>query len=240
MNFPKTKIVQNPLPFWDERPQEIDSLVFHCSAHSAKDMIAILSEKKLSAHYVIDANGDVFQLVQEEKRAWHAGISMWRGKENLNHRSIGIELSSPSMGQTTYTKQQIHALSALCLDIINRYPAISPQNIVAHSDIAPTRKPDPGIAFPWQLLATKGIGLWYDLADADKIKETDVEKLLRMIGYDTANIAAASYAFCRHFYPQAVEIISDNDLLVEHVYPQDFIFPQSALPFLQAVAYRFR
>lgn len=234
------KIIQHPLPFWDERPQNIDSLVLHCSSHQPEEMIKVLVAEKLSSHYIIGSNGQVFQLVPEEKRAWHAGVSCWRGVENLNHRSIGIELSSPSMGQDFYPTKQIQSLVSLCKDILRRNPAIEPQNIVAHSDIAPTRKPDPGIAFPWSELAQKGIGLWYDLADATKIKETDVAVLLSEIGYDTSNLSAASYAFCRHFAPQYVAKCSDIFYLIENVYPADFIFPPDAVPILQAVYHRYR
>ncbi len=234
------KIIQHPLPFWEERPRAIDSLVLHCSAHNPEDMIKVLSDEKLSAHYIIGSNGQVFQLVPEEKRAWHAGKSFWRGEESLNQRSIGIELSSPSMGQEAYPAKQIQSLERLCKDILRRHPAIKAQNIVAHSDVAPTRKPDPGIALPWQKLAEKGIGLWYDLADATKIKETDVAVLLSEIGYDTSNLSAASYAFCRHFAPQYVAKCSDIFYVIENVYPADFIFPPDALPILQAVYHRYR
>lgn len=234
------KIIQHPLPFWDERPQNIDSLVLHCSAHQPEEMIKVLSAEKLSTHYIIGSNGQVFQLVPEEKRAWHAGVSCWRGVENLNHRSIGIELSSPSMGQDFYPAKQIESLVSLCKDILRRNPAIESQNIVAHSDVAPPRKPDPGVAFPWQKLAEKGIGLWYDLADSRKVKETNVAFLLEQIGYDTSNLSAASYAFCRHFAPQYVTKCSDIFYFIENVYPADFTLPPDALPILQAVFYRYR
>jgi N-acetylmuramoyl-L-alanine amidase len=234
------KIIQHPLPFWDERPQTIDSLVFHCSTHEPGDMIKILQTQKLSSHYIIGTDGQVFQLVPEEKRAWHAGESFWRGEENLNHRSIGIELSSPTMGQDIYPAKQIQSLECLCKDIMRRYPAIKTQNIVAHSDVAPTRKPDPGISFPWQKMAQKGIGLWYDLADAEKIKETNVAVLLSEIGYDTTDLPAAAYAFCRHFAPQYVARCDDISYLIENVYPKNFVLPSEVLTILQAVVYSYQ
>ena len=234
------KIIQHPLPFWDERPQNIDSLVLHCSAHNPEEMIKVLVAEKLSSHYIIGSNGQIYQLVPEEKRAWHAGVSCWKGVENLNHRSIGIELSSLSMGQGDYPLRQILSLVRLIKDILRRQPAIRPQNVVAHSDVAPTRKPDPGIAFPWQYLADKGIGLWYDLADASKVVETNVAILLQQIGYNTQNLPAAQYAFCRHFAPYYVQKDTDIQHLVDNVYLQDFVFPAEALPILQAVAYRYR
>lgn len=236
------KIIQHPLPFWDERPQaqDIDSLVLHCSAHEPEEMISVLTQQKLSVHYIVGSNGQIYQLVPEEKRAWHAGVSCWKGVENLNHRSIGIELSSLSMGQGDYPLRQILSLERLIKDILRRRPTIKPQNVVAHSDVAPTRKPDPGIAFPWQYLAAKGIGLWYDLADASKIDETNVVILLQQIGYNTQNLPAAQYAFCRHFAPHYVQKDADIQHLVDNVYPQDFVFPAEALPILQAVTYRYR
>ena len=196
------------LPYFNERPAKISALVLHCSAYDSKDMIEVLEKEELSAHYVVGLNGDVTQLVPEEKRAWHAGISSWREFNNLNHNSIGIEISSMSMGQEPYSERQINSLIELCQGIIARHH-IPVRNVVGHSDIAPTRKPDPGAAFPWQKLAENGIGLWYDLNDAEKVKESNPEILLQKIGYNTENSAAAMCAFCRHFIPQEVAINPD-------------------------------
>lgn len=229
------------LPFYDERAQntKIKALVLHCSAYHSDDMIKVLEEKQLSAHYIVDVDGSITQLVPERKRAWHAGVSKWRNMENLNHHSIGIELTSLTMGQDCYAKEQINSAIKLCRKIIKHYQ-IPLYNVVAHSDIAPTRKPDPGIAFPWELFAKKGIGLWYDLADASKVKENDVGALLKLIGYDIDDLSAASYAFCRHFIPEIVQIIADNDLLQEQICPKDFVFPDKYLPILKACANRFK
>ena len=236
-----SKIIQQFLPYFDERPQqppEIKALVLHCSAYSAPDMIKVLEERELSSHYIIDTEGKIYQLVPEKKRAWHAGQSWWRGMHMLNQYSVGIELSSPDMGQSDYAAKQIRTLLKLSRQIIRHYQ-IPATNVVAHSDIAPTRKPDPGKSFPWQYLATKGVGLWYDLADAAKIEENDVPMLLQRIGYDTSNLAAASYAFCRHFAPQAVSEIADIKSLEENVFPPDFVLPDEYLPILKACAYRY-
>lgn len=234
------KIIQHPLKFWDERPQEIEAIVLHCSAHKPEEMIKVLQSEKLSTHYIIGTDGQIWQLVPEEKRAWHAGVSKWRGVENLNHRSIGIELSSSTMGQTAYSQKQMQSLLNLCQNICKRYPQIISQNIVAHSDVAPTRKPDPGTALPWQWLAANGIGLWYNLADASQMPETDVAKLLAIIGYDTDNLAAASYAFCRHFAPHIIPYQADIRRFIEDVYPPDFILPPEIMPILRAIAWRFQ
>lgn len=221
------------LPYFNERPTKISALVLHCSAYDSKDMIEVLEKEELSAHYVVGLNGDVTQLVPEEKRAWHAGISSWREFNNLNHNSIGIEISSMSMGQEPYSERQINSLIELCQGIIARHH-IPVRNVVGHSDIAPTRKPDPGAAFPWQKLAENGIGLWYDLNDAEKVKESNPEILLQKIGYNTENPAAAMYAFCRHFIPQEVAINPDIHDLLQHPYSEDFSLPEKYLPILKA------
>ena len=233
------KIIQHPSSFWEERECAIDTLVLHCSAHEPAEMMDVLRDRKLSTHYIIGADGQIWQQVPEEKRAWHAGVSYWRGVKMLNRHSVGIELSSPTMGQTEYPDAQINSLIELSRQIVARYQ-IKLQNVVAHSDIAPTRKPDPGLAFPWQKLAQNGLGLWYDLADADKIETDDVADLLAQIGYETDDLAAASYAFCRHFVPQAVQKIDDIDYLIDHVYPEDFKLPDEYLPILKACAYAYR
>lgn len=234
------KIICEPLPYFDERPNgaKVRALVLHCSAHPAKEMIAVLRERELSSHYIIDENGEVLQLVSEKQRAWHAGESRWRGMHMLNQYSVGIELSSPTLGQKEYAEPQIKSLIKLCRQIIRHYqiPAV---NVVAHSDIAPTRKPDPGLAFPWHKLAQKGVGLWYDLNDADKIAENDAVKLLQTIGYDTTDSAAAAYAFCRHFLPQMIASDDDINRLIENVYPRDFVFPAPYLPVLKACAHKY-
>jgi len=234
------KIIHIPSPYWNERPKKcaVKAIVLHCSAHEGIPMIKLLNKLHLSAHFVIGTDGRIFQLVPEEKRAFHAGVSSWRGMVNLNHYSIGIELSSPSMGEKAYTPEQLHSAMCLCRDLMHRYN-IPAANIVAHSDVAPTRKPDPGIAFPWQQFAARGIGLWYDLSDADKIKENDVAVLLRQIGYNTDNLAAASYAFCRHFVPELVTEQGDINDIIANIYPADFVLPGKYLPHLKACAYRF-
>lgn len=234
------KIIREFLPYFDERPNgaSVCALVLHCSAHSARDMIEVLRERELSSHYIIDLDGSVWQLVSEKKRAWHAGESRWRGMHMLNQYSVGIELSSLSLGQTAYAPAQLKSLIKLGRQIIRHYQ-IPATNVLAHSDIAPTRKPDPGMAFPWEYLAYKGVGAWYNLADAAKVAENDVAKLLKTIGYDTSDLAAASYAFCRHFVPQTVTPDEDVNHLVENVYPADFVFPKEYLPILKAVAARY-
>lgn len=234
------QIINEFSPYFDERPQgaKIKALVLHCSAHPAREMIEVLRERELSAHYVIAEDGTVFRLISEKKRAWHAGQSKWREMEMLNQYSVGIELCSSTLGQTPYKPEQINSLIKLSRQIIHHYQ-IPAENVVGHSDIAPTRKPDPGLAFAWQTLAQKGIGLWYDIGDAVYVAKNDVAELLKIIGYDISDPAAASYAFCRRFVPQAVASDPDIAHLLDNVYPPDFVFPRQYLDILKAVAYRF-
>jgi len=116
---------------------------------------------KVSAHYMVEEDGTVFSLVAEEKRAWQAGRSWWQGHEDLNSRSIGIEIvnGGHEYGLPPFPDLQIDVVIELCKGILSRWP-IPQTRIVAHSDIAPDRKEDPGESFPWKRLAESGIGLW--------------------------------------------------------------------------------
>lgn len=227
------------LPYFDERAQKIDMIVLHCSMHPAAEMVEVLRSHCLSSHYVVGLDGEILAPVAEEKRAWHAGVSCWQGRENLNHNSIGIEISSLSLGQEEYGTAQIESVISLCRGLIEKYH-IRSQNIVGHSDVAPTRKPDPGIAFPWKTLAENGVGLWYNRDDAEKVSENDVASLLRGIGYDISHLDAASYAFCLHFLPYLVEKTGDIHQLIEHPYKENFVFPQEFLPVLKACYFAFQ
>lgn len=234
-----SKYIRNFLPYCGERTKKINTLVLHCSAHDARHMIRVLEENKLSAHYIVDPDGKIYQLVSEKLRAWHAGESYWRGETNLNHSSIGIELCSLSMGQSEYSPKQIRQTVKLCRQIIKHYQ-IPQTNIVAHSDIAPRRKPDPGKAFPWPYFAQCGIGLWYDMKDSHAVDEEDVAFLLAAIGYDVSDLPAASYAFCRHFAPQFVTDEMNIRRLIEEIYPRDFVLPRELMPVLRACAFKYR
>ncbi len=123
-------------------------------------------QAKVSAHYMVAEDGEVFQLVDEESRAWHAGVSSWGGETNINSASIGIEIvnGGHDYGLPDFPKVQINAVAVLCQDIIKRR-SIKPMNIIAHSDIAPARKQDPGEKFPWESIAAQGVGYWPVRAD---------------------------------------------------------------------------
>ncbi len=142
----------------------VSLLVLHYTGmKSAQAALARLCDEstQVSAHYVVDEDGTAYALVDEKDCAWHAGISFWRGKRNVNDISIGIEIVNPGheWGYRPFPAQQMEAVAALSRSIIQRH-AIAPRNVVAHSDIAPQRKCDPGELFDWQWLAQQGVGLW--------------------------------------------------------------------------------
>ena len=158
-------IIQAPSPNFNERQHPLDMLVLHYTGmQDGPSALARLREDKeprVSAHYMVEEDGRVFAIVPEEKRAWHAGRSWWRGREDINSRSIGIEIVNPGheFGYRAFPDEQIAAVLRLCQEILNRW-TIPQYNIVAHSDIAPDRKEDPGELFPWKHFAENGVGLW--------------------------------------------------------------------------------
>lgn len=235
------------LPHYNKRKTPIDMLVLHATCHdNAQDVFASLNELELSCHYFIDPQGKITLMVAEEHRAWHAGLGYWRGIDtDLNSHSVGIEIGNMSLGQKAFSAKQIQNLIPLCQEIIKKYN-IKPHNVVAHSDIAPTRKPDPGKCFPWQELAKAGIGLWYDIKDANLVEEDNPQELLKIIGYDTRDdekTIASAYAFRRRFLPE--EVVEDNDIqhLVDNVYPigkKELLSGKRFLQTLKAVAHRYK
>lgn len=156
------KILSHPSPNFDDRTLPVSCLVLHYTGmESAKAALERLcdAKAKVSAHYVVEEDGRVFQLVAEEKRAWHAGVSEWKGITDLNSASIGIEIvnGGHDFGLPDFSEVQIEAVIRLSQVILSRH-AIT--DIVGHSDIAPARKQDPGEKFPWSRLAAAGIGFW--------------------------------------------------------------------------------
>lgn len=131
---------------------KIDMIVIHATASdNFESTIQWLLNKKstVSSHYIISKEGKVVQLVLESKKAWHAGKSVWNGEENLNENSIGIELMNKNNGTDPYPEAQINALAHLIVDITNFYKDITDDRIIGHNQIAPSRKTDPQINFPW-------------------------------------------------------------------------------------------
>lgn len=229
------KIIQTPSPNFDDRTLPIALLVLHYTGMESGT--AALSrmldpEAKVSAHYMVSEDGKVSQLVTEDKRAWHAGVSEWRGETNINSNSIGIEIvngghncPNPDGSLPEFPDVQINAVIALSKDILKRH-ALSSMRIVGHSDIAPARKIDPGEHFPWAGLAAAGIGFWpQDLTDDTRIlfepgdRDRGVSALqsgLAYIGYGAritgvldANTTQIIQALQRRFRPARIDGIVD-------------------------------
>ncbi len=154
-------IIQTPSPNFNARQLPVTLLVLHYTGmptmQQALDRLRDPAAA-VSAHYLVDEDGTVYQLVDEASRAWHAGISSWAGETDINSAAIGIEIVNPGheFGYRKFPAAQIVALIILTKDILTRYD-IPPQNIVGHADIAPARKQDPGELFPWDQLAAAGI-----------------------------------------------------------------------------------
>jgi N-acetylmuramoyl-L-alanine amidase len=218
-------IRENPSPNHDERPANdpVDMLILHYTGmrtgQAAIDRLCD-PEAKVSSHYVVEEDGGVFRLVPEGRRAWHAGVSFWRGHSVLNGRSIGIEIVNPGheWGYRDFPVLQMAAVCDLCLSILSRH-RIPARNVIAHSDIAPDRKEDPGEKFRWEDLARNGVGLWpFGVADLgvtgairDAVGLRPVRTALGWIGYQVAPegaldpaLSTVLRAFQRHWRPEAV------------------------------------
>lgn len=170
-------IIDAPSPNFDERTLPVSLLILHYtgmeSGASALERMCD-ANAKVSAHYMIEDDGRIFRLVDDAKRAWHAGVSEWGGESNINSASIGIEIVNGGHDWLLddgrlppYPDVQINAVIALSKDIMKRHN-IPARNVLGHSDIAPARKIDPGEHFPWQGLAAAGVGIWPDARDTDE------------------------------------------------------------------------
>ena len=224
-------IIERPSPNCRERDpgSVIDTLILHYTGmQSGEAAIERLCdpEAAVSSHYVVEEDGRIFRLVPEHLRAAHAGISFWRGRSMLNDTSIGIEIVNPGheWGYRPFPAAQIEAVRRLCVGILARHP-IPSIGVVAHSDIAPDRKQDPGELFPWAALAASGIGIYpsapLDPEAGDVV--TDAERLhpvrqaLIRIGFDIETEGALDEklmlvltAFQRHWRPEAVNGRADH------------------------------
>lgn len=208
-----------PSPNHDERQAAPDIVVLHYTdMASAEGAVAWLCNpvSKVSSHYLITAAGEVVQMVDEERRAWHAGASGWDGTRDINHRSIGIELDNPGHRPTapTFPAAQIDALLRLLDGIRSRW-RVPARNVVAHSDVAPTRKIDPGEAFPWRRLAEAGHALAVDPAAATAFERPAFLAALARSGYciDPHWEEALGTAFHRRHLPVKVALPPDEESL---------------------------
>lgn len=188
-------------------------VILHYTDMEGKEALTRLCdpESQVSAHYFIEESGKVLQLVKDKNRAWHAGKSYWQGEMDINSHSIGIELVNPghSNGYRAFPDKQIAALVKLCKKLMKKYD-IPPANILAHSDVAPARKQDPGHLFPWEAIAAQGVGLWpvpneMDIQAAEDmaVSQDSLHELLIGYGYDPqAEFEEVMLAFHRHYYPE--------------------------------------
>lgn len=221
-------VISHPSPNFDARPARtvIDTIIIHYTGmESAEDALIRLCDDsaearergRVSAHYMIYEDGRIVALVDEAMRAWHAGESSFRDKKNLNANSIGIELVNCGhyIGYTEFPRAQMDALVQVCKGICSRHPIV-PRLVLAHSDIAPARKIDPGEKFEWKFLARAGIGLWpepepkdYASAQVFLSSPSSMRGALVKFGYDPdVTIELMCKAFNRHFSRNADDELS--------------------------------
>jgi len=213
----------------DQRP---DMIVLHYTgmsdAEAALERLCA-AESQVSAHYFVYEDGRIVQMVPENRRAWHAGVSSWAGESDINSCSIGIEIANPGhdYGYPDFPKRQIAAVTALCRGIQTRN-TISPERVLAHSDVAPARKQDPGEKFPWRTLSDSGVGHWVKparIVDGGLLLSLGdrgdavaaMQESLRKYGYGVT--ASGTYdsathdvvkAFQRHFRPERIDGVTDE------------------------------
>jgi N-acetylmuramoyl-L-alanine amidase len=201
-----------PSPNWNERAESISMVVLHYTEmQSAEAALERMCDPaaEVSAHYLIKEDGEVLRLVPEEKRAWHAGVSYWRGHTDVNGKSIGIELDHPghALGYRDFSEAQFEALVPLLARIVRRYD-IPRANVVGHSDVAPARKTDPGELFPWDRLAEYKLCLPRPekLELGDPFDNDGAFYLaLERFGYDIADGRKAVEAFQRRWRPEKID-----------------------------------
>lgn len=185
-------------------------------------------ESKVSCHYLVDEAGEIVQMVGEEMRAWHAGVSSWQGEADINSCSIGIEIQNAghSAGYPDFPEAQMEVVARLCQDIVSRH-GIIPEHVLAHSDVAPGRKIDPGEKFDWAFLYRHGVGHWVEpevIESGTYLQRGDrgqavvaLQGMLKMYGYglelnsefdDRTKVVVE--AFQRHFRPAKVDGVADQ------------------------------
>jgi N-acetylmuramoyl-L-alanine amidase len=210
-------IIDCPSPNFDDRTVPVSIIVLHYTGMT--DAAAAIDrlrdpEAKVSCHYLVAEDGQVLRMVAEEKRAWHAGRSWWRGMTALNDCSVGIEIVNPGheFGYRPFPDEQIAALIPLVADIKERH-GVTRGNIVGHSDIAPARKQDPGELFPWGRLARLRLALPRPTRNLLDPNWTDGGFLLALerFGYDVSDPLAAVVAFQRRFRPELIDGTIDGE-----------------------------
>jgi len=202
-----SRIIDHPSPNFGDRPagRNPDMLILHYTGmKTAAASLARMCDPvaKVSAHYLIDEDGTLYRLVAEASRAWHAGVSHWAGETDINSCSLGIELQNPGheFGYRAFPDAQMAAVVELCAAILSRH-TIPAERILGHSDVAPSRKEDPGELFDWRRLAEAGIGrLPGKSSSPDSMDEKEVRARLTAIGYDPGTpLGEILTAFQRHY-----------------------------------------
>lgn len=211
------RFIETPSPNFDERTLPVTMLVLHYTGmQDSPSAIAWLANPaaKVSAHYVVTEDGQMVRMVDEDKRAWHAGRSYWRGITDVNSASIGIEIVNPGheWGYRPFPEEQMSALLPLVATIVDRHQ-IDPINVVGHSDIAPARKEDPGELFDWELLARHGLALKRPRGRLVDPYWSDGAFLLALerFGYDITDGRAATIAFQRRWRPENIDGVIDGE-----------------------------
>jgi N-acetylmuramoyl-L-alanine amidase len=225
MNF-----IEAPSPNFDARTAPPEILVLHYTGmKTGEEALDRLRDPqaKVSSHYMVEEDGRIFRLVPEERRAWHAGASYWKGARNINGVSIGVEIVNPGheFGYRPFPDAQIAAVIALCADIRSRWQ-IGDDRIVGHADVAPGRKDDPGALFPGKRIAEAGHGLWVDAPPAPGAPLAEGEESVGVfalqagytrLGYDLppsgkfdAATKAVVVAFQQHWRQDKVDGVADG------------------------------
>ena len=207
---------ESPSPNWNARQLPVSMVVLHYTGMpSADEALARLrsEEAGVSAHYLIEEDGTVHRLVREDRRAWHAGKSFWRGITDVNSASIGIEIVNPGheFGYRPFPDAQMEALLPLLAGIVQRWD-VPRANVVGHSDIAPARKEDPGELFDWDLLAAHRLALKTPRVTMPSPFENDGAFFLGLErwGYDISDMPAAMRAFQRRWRPHIIDGLVDG------------------------------
>ena len=242
-----TRYINRPSQNFDARTRPIDLVVLHYTGmQDAETALARLTDPapvagkypgpwqstdvlpdaplpRVSAHYVVGEGGEIYSLVPEEHRAWHAGSSSWEGEGDVNSRAIGIEIvnGGHDFGLPDFPDVQIDGVIALLKDILGRWPELNAKRVVAHSDVAPARKADPGEKFPWKRLADAGVSIWPEhvamqLSSDDPVSEVQQELAfigypLKQTGYMDEATKEALTAFQRRFRPSDIGGAMDDE-----------------------------